>query len=329
MKKIRLAILSLVLFSVNCFAGLEKEFLVRYEKSAQVHETNNIVWIYSPCQKRDRLKGSIFISPGRTESWVNWLEFAYRLNQEGFDLVLVEHRGQGRSFRDPSKKDMGDIDQFETYVNDFNLFVDSTQKLNLPKPFFALGNSMGAAILLLGKTEVFDKLLLYVPMFKIQTQPFPYSLAKKLVDWICNWGFGQTYVLGSGPFVAVPFEENKFGASPERYKRDLEIITDFKDRLVGGPSNSWVRESMRVPELISQAANNILKPVYILQAEHEFFVDNDYQFEICRKLKFCQIEKIKNSKHVLQMEPDENFEKILTQTLRFFAPHYETGPGTF
>lgn len=188
---------------------------------------------------------------------------------------------------------------------------------------------MGAAILLLAKTDSFSKIVLNAPMFKVKSEYIPYSVAEKLVKLICHLGFGSTYLLGSGPFTPVPFEQNKFGSSPERYHRDIEIITEFKDRLVGGPSHSWVRESMRVPALINEAAGKILKPVYIFQAEQEFFVDNDYQVEICGKLKFCQIEKIKDSKHVLQMEPDENFEKILSQTVRFFAPHSETGSGTF
>ncbi len=49
----------------------------------------------------------IVISPGRSESYVKYLEVAYDFYHLNFDVVVIDHRGQGRSGRvlsDPQKK---------------------------------------------------------------------------------------------------------------------------------------------------------------------------------------------------------------------------------
>ena len=45
-------------------------------------------------QNHDRL---VLICPGRIESHVKYAEVAYDLFHSGFDVMIIDHRGQGRS----------------------------------------------------------------------------------------------------------------------------------------------------------------------------------------------------------------------------------------
>ncbi|MCT6568541.1 alpha/beta fold hydrolase, partial [Staphylococcus aureus] len=41
----------------------------------------------------------VVVVPGRIESYVKYPEVAYDLFQQGYDVIVLDHRGQGRSGR--------------------------------------------------------------------------------------------------------------------------------------------------------------------------------------------------------------------------------------
>ncbi len=277
-----------------------------------------IIWIHLPPEISQPPQGTVLISPGRTESWVNWAEVAARLSDWGYHVALLEHRGQGRSQRFFQNQDKGHIDQFETYVKDFNLFQEEVTAKRLPKPYFLVGNSMGAAIALLADTKSLSKMALYAPMFKIQTGHIPYPVAKVLVKILRWMGLGDAYALGTGPFSPRPFEENDYASSRRRYEIDIERSVSHPEMIVGGPTIQWVHEAFRVPDLLRGRSSQLQQPILILQADDERFVDNQIQDEICAQIRHCVLRRISGSKHVLHLEDDENFNRMIQLTIGFF-----------
>lgn len=63
----------------------------------------------------DRL---VVICPGRIESYVKYAELAYDLFHSGFDVMIIDHRGQGRSGRLLSDTHRGHVVRFSDYVDD-------------------------------------------------------------------------------------------------------------------------------------------------------------------------------------------------------------------
>lgn len=57
-------------------------------------------------QHHDRV---VVICPGRIESYVKYAELAYDLFHLGFDVLIIDHRGQGRSGRLLADPHLGQI----------------------------------------------------------------------------------------------------------------------------------------------------------------------------------------------------------------------------
>lgn len=64
----------------------------------------------------------VVICPGRIESYVKYAELAYDLFHLGFDVLIIDHRGQGRSGRLLADPHLGHVNRFNDYVDDLAAF---------------------------------------------------------------------------------------------------------------------------------------------------------------------------------------------------------------
>ena len=88
----------------------------------------------------------VVVSPGRIESYVKYPEVAYDLFHCGYDVVIVDHRGQGRSGRLLADTHRGHVVNFADYVDDFEqLWLREVESRGY-RQRFALAHSMGGAI---------------------------------------------------------------------------------------------------------------------------------------------------------------------------------------
>lgn len=124
---------------------------------------------------------ALVIASGRSESYVKYPEVAFDFFHSGYDIFLLDHRGQGLSDRLLEDTQKGHVEKFSDYIDDFSTFVD-TIVLPFQYPhYFALAHSMGGAILagyLLKQTHVFKAAALSAPMFGIKL-PIP--------RWVANF----------------------------------------------------------------------------------------------------------------------------------------------
>ena len=93
-------------------------------------------------QHNDRL---VLICPGRIESYVKYAEVAYDLFHCGFDVMIIDHRGQGRSGRLLSDTHRGHVVNFSDYVDDGRALAAAGGSGHWRKRFI-LAHSMGGAI---------------------------------------------------------------------------------------------------------------------------------------------------------------------------------------
>lgn len=126
-------------------------------------------------------KKALVICSGRSESYVKYPEVAFDFYHLGYDIFLLDHRGQGLSGRlldDPQK---GHVEKFSDYVDDLSTFIDTIVLPYHYQHYFALAHSMGGAILasyLLRKPDIFQAAALCAPMFGINL-PIP--------RWVANF----------------------------------------------------------------------------------------------------------------------------------------------
>ena len=87
-------------------------------------------------------RGSIIFSPGRTEFIEKYLETAADFIERGFNVLIVDPRGQGLSDRLLDDKIKSHIEDFGDYVDDLAYAVKELSP-SLPQPHVLMGHSMG------------------------------------------------------------------------------------------------------------------------------------------------------------------------------------------
>ena len=92
-------------------------------------------------------RGTIFLCPGRTEFIEKYLETISDLTARGFWVVIADPRGQGLSERMLEDRLKSYVATFQDYADDLGWVAD-TLAPHCPKPYIAMGHSMGGTIVL-------------------------------------------------------------------------------------------------------------------------------------------------------------------------------------
>lgn len=273
----------------------------------------------------------VVISPGRTESYIKYAEVAYDLFQQGYDIMILDHRGQGRSGRILTDGHRGHVVNFSDYVDDFTKFYHQQVEPYGYLHYFALAHSMGAAILaqfLAREPQAFAAAALCAPMFGI-VLPMPRWLANPILNWAETHPLMRDYyAVGTGRWRPLPYVVNSLTHSRERYRRNLHYYADYPEIQIGGPTYHWVRESIQAGQQIIAEAAKITTPLLLLQASQERVVDNRSHWAFCQALSNaghpCEGGKpwiIHGARHEILFEQDTMRAEALGAILRFFA-HY-------
>jgi lysophospholipase len=276
---------------------------------------------------------AIVISQGRSESVLKYKELAFDLTNQGYDVFLIDHRGQGFSSRLGGDTYRGHVQHFNDYVTDLKTFVDS---LNLEEHYqsrFLLSHSMGSTISALYLEEEqhpFTATAFFSPMFSINLGGLPSFIAKiitYLSDLFCHW-FSDVacYAPGVGPYVKTAFDHNILTSSPMRYESVLNTFNDAPETQLGGPTMRWVNESLFATE---QAINNAAKikiPIIMIKAGADQVVTEIGQNTFFNNTKNCksnQLISIENARHELLLEQDKYRISAISRALDFFQQYQQ------
>ncbi len=289
---------------------------------------DNIAIRYVRLTSADHTK-AIVICPGRIESYVKYPELAWDLFHCGYDIFIIDHRGQGRSGRLLSDTHRGHVVSFDDYVTDLKTFY---QREIAPRAYYAryaLAHSMGGAILtkmLLRQPQAFDAVVLTAPMFGIQL-PMPGWLARSILNMAEQCPvLRDSYALGTGSWRIRPFALNDLTHSRERYRRSVRFYADEPALQVGGPTYHWVRESLQAGQEIVHQAAAVSTPLLLLQAGEDEVVDNRAQDLFCQTMTAAgqpcaggRPEVITGARHEIFFEKDRMRAEALEKTVNFFS----------
>ncbi len=70
----------------------------------------------------------LIIVPGRTEGYLKYKELAFDMNNQGFNVFIIDHRGQGLSERILDNPHKGYVEFFDNYNEDLHIFIESVVK---------------------------------------------------------------------------------------------------------------------------------------------------------------------------------------------------------
>jgi lysophospholipase len=298
-----------------------------FNKSGQ-----EIFWVSIPGKKDQRLKGqknstsnltkgTIVFSPGRSESRLSYYELALFFHELGYNIAIIEHKGQGKSFRYVKNSDVGHIHQFDEYSQDFSIFLIEVKK-QFEEPLYLWASSMGAAIALFDPAQAnkFNKIILVAPMFEINTRGIPILALDILLNIMRILRGPETYAPLVGPFdPKSPFEKNEYAASRERFNLNKYLYTLNPNLCVGGPSVGWVQSVLRIQDTLRSKISLIRPPVLIFQSDNDKFVISTRQNEFCKLMHSCRITTLSGSMHALHLDTNTNISRMVNSSVRFLS----------
>lgn len=255
-------------------------------------------------------RGSIVLSGGRTEPIEKYFEVVRELQQRGFVVLVHDWRGQGLSHRMLEDRRKGHARGFSDFITDYKALLAHFEA-RLPKPWVAMGHSMGGCLTLLSIAHgagPFAAAILSAPMLGLQTGKRSKRASRALAWLMARTGKADDYILGDpGDPHGETFEVNIVTHDPRRYARNKAIFAAEPELSLNAgtwgwldfafSASAWLKTDPRV------AAIDI--PVLVLAAGEERLVDNADQRQIVARIPRGRWLEIPGAYHELLQETDD------------------------
>lgn len=261
----------------------------------------------------------LVIVNGRSENLYKWTEVAWDFYQQGFDILMLDHRGQGLSGRLLADKQKGYVDEFRYYADDLDGVVKQVRAQTPYATQYLLAHSMGSLIAsqyLANYDHHIKKAVLCAPFWGVPTKhPVRDHL---LVNLMMILGQGKRYVMGQGAYKARDPQNNDLSHSAKRVAWQEKLVQQDPTLALGGATYRWLhlcwQRIFDLPRLLAR----IEIPVFVLQAAEDSIVNNEDLPELVTYLGKGKHQCVAGAKHEILFETDAIRTPVLQQILQFF-----------
>ena len=264
---------------------------------------------------RGPVRGSVLLSPGRTEPIEKYFEVVDDLTGRGLVVLAHDWRGQGLSQRLLPDRLRGHAVGFGGYLDDHRALLEAYAD-RLPRPWISLGHSMGGCLELLALAQgerLVDGAFLSAPMLAISTRPWPAWIAMRIVQ-VSKWlGRAQDYALPTYDPTGDRFGFDRLTHDRARYERFKAQLKACPDLAIGALTWGWLDFALQAGTAI--AAKGVLEkieiPVTIVAAAHDHLVLNAADREAARRLPRGRYLELDGAFHEILMEADPVRDRVL------------------
>ncbi len=267
----------------------------------------------------DNPRGSIVFSPGRTEFIEKYFETTADLIQRGFNVLMIDPRGQGLSDRLLEDNLKSYVETFQDYADDLGYVAEQFSAI-LPRPLIAMGHSMGGTIVLqsiISGALNPDVVVCSAPMlglFELET-----SLMRVAIVALARIGFDKHNL----PFqrqrsgLPIPFQGNKLTSDKTRYRSWAAFFQTTPRLRVGQPTYGWIRAAVNSMAYVNRNARNLKVPGLMLGAGADPIVDPASVKRFARN-SGCEYNVIPGALHELFLERDSLRDEAFAKLDEFF-----------
>lgn len=291
-------------------------------KTQLVHQTIDTfdgVQLHYVCYTQKPSIADLILVGGRTESYLLYEETLFDFARQGFDLYMMDHRGQGLSERLTPDSHIGHVNDFYNYTLDLNIFIEKVISPS-KKPQVILSHSMGGCIsldyLLQFKNRVKGAILI-APMLDILL-PAPRWMIKLLATTLYHTSLKTSYIPFGEPYQPQPFEDNLLTHDATRYQRYLDTIQNNPEIQLGSPSIAWLYEALNTCDEIMQDKQKLKTPCLIVQASDDRIVDNQAQNSFANNQSYMSLFVAEGAKHQILLEKDSIRNQVLEKIIKFY-----------
>jgi lysophospholipase len=251
-------------------------------------------------------RGSVVVSPGRTEPIEKYFEVAEILIRRGFVVVVHDWRGHGLSAR-LAADFRGHARGWRDFVTDYGALL-AAFGTRLPRPWLALGHSMGGCLTLLALAEGetrFAGAILTAPMLGLQTGRVPGGVARLLAGALPAVGMGGGLASRELP-APEPFETNVLTHDAARYRRNQDQVAAWPQLAVGPPTWGWLDFAFSATDRLAHGPGtaSIAIPLTVAAAAEERLVDNAALSRVTARVPGARYLVIPGAYHEILQETD-------------------------
>ena len=270
-------------------------------------------------------KGTILLMLGRFGYVERYGRAAKTFAENGFSTAIIDWRSQGLSNRMASDPQAGHIERFSDYQKDVAALLKAAEDLQLPKPYFLVGVSMGACI---GFRALLDGLPVAASAFISPMWGIKMTAIQRIVAWPLSWAFqkfgaGQKFVPGENGDIYVlksPFESNNLTHNSAMYDYWVKQAQAAPELQIGGPTMSWLYEALAECRRLSTVPSPSI-PCITFCGELDQLVDNASIKRRMANWPDAHFSMIRNAKHDVLTEIPEAGCDVMTQIFDFFTFH--------
>ena len=289
-------------------------------------------WLETEDEKRIRVahwlpegetQGTVLLFPGRTEYIEKYGDTASEFIRRGFAALAVDWRGQGLADRLLEDRRVGHVEKFTDYQHDVRVVLTYAGELDLPKPWYVIGHSMGGAIGLRAVVEnnCFTACGFTGPMWGIYFSPIMKPLSRVTAYWGPRIGLGEKTppTTSRESYVASqPFEGNVLTRDPDMYKLMQDQLAAYPELALGAPSTIWLREALdECAWAMEQTAPDI--PCLTFLGSHEQIVDRNAIRDRMANWPTGTLVEIPDGEHEVMMEAPGVRGPVFDQLAEHFA----------
>ncbi|MCK3658168.1 hydrolase [Pasteurellaceae bacterium Pebbles2] len=260
----------------------------------------------------------IILVNGRAENILKWTEPAYEFYQQGYDVLVFDHRGQGYSDRLLKDTEKGHLDEFRFYADDMAKIIENCTAVRAYSQQQIVAHSLGSLIAsyyLANFDHQIKSAVFSSPFFGV---PLKHPVRDEiLLSLMILLGQGERYVFGKSHYQPVNLHKNDLSLCKTRM-RLMNIINQKHTEIhLGGPTFRWVHLCLQAIKKLPKILPRIETPVLILEAEQEKIVDNKNLAKFTALLPQGKLIKIPHAKHEILFEQDQRRAMALAEIQRF------------
>lgn len=265
-------------------------------------------------------RATLVIIPGRAEIEHKYAELLYNLKRRSVRVIVLFVRGQGMSTRPIKDSPKCHITRFEDYTEDVAFMLE---KLEI-RDFVMMGFSMGGLISLdyLKHGPVKPKKLALLAPYLWPAVNVPDALLKLFVGVMGRLPLTKTaYTVHGAEYQKVEFKDNIHSHDPFRYERYHLYYAQHPDLALGGPTYSFVEQTVLKQQALYNSAWDFTTPVLCVCAGDDRVVSTPHCLNFMRKhdhdIVPPQVMTIPGAYHDLLNEADQYRQVALTRALNF------------
>ena len=268
-------------------------------------------------------KGTILIFPGRTEYIEKYGRCISEFEKNGFATLVIDWRGQGLSDRLTSDHMLGHVGDYSEYQLDVQATIEHAETLNLPKPYFLIGHSMGGCIALRAilnslpvKAAAFS-----APMWGIHISPIlrPFAWGLSTISKVLR--FSDTYApkqTNKALVISHPFDGNPLTTHPNSFDYMRRQLKAHPELSLGGASLGWLNSSLIEIKKLSRLPPPDI-PFLAFLGTDESIVEPAPIQNLVQQSAHGRLLMFDDAKHEILMEKPEHRDRAIDALTTFFT----------